>query len=435
MQDINFYSTRDAYGELSNFAPYRIHLKQRSWPSSEHYFQAQKFPDHADEEEIRLAANAREAAQMGRERHRPLRPDWEEVKETVMLEALRAKFTQHRSLQELLLGTGDVRLVEHTRNDAYWGDGGDGTGRNRLGVLLMQVRAELRSGGSGSEAGVPTSVAALPGGPLVTRAVHEQITAASKAGAPTIECSLDLQRSMHTVSVDAAGWSWQGRRFPHLQTCKDRTVYYWSGTAFEPVARYSSSLIKLIPTQWGTPTFEIDGIKMLVSEHVSPYADAEGKVDLVRPHGKHILDTCGGLGYFAVWCLQRGAAAIQSYEKNPDVLWLRSLNPWSPAPDKRLQLMQGDVAEQIAALPAACFDAALHDPPRFGIAGELYSKDFYAQLARVLKRGGQLFHYVGAPNRLTSGRDVPREVVKRLGDAGFSAQLRGDGILAVKRGR
>jgi predicted methyltransferase len=74
----------------------------------------------------------------------------------------------------------------------------------------------------------------------------------------------------------------------------------------------------------------------------------------------------------------------------------------------------------------------LHDPPRFGIAGELYSQDFYAQLARVLKRKGKLFHYTGSPNKLGSGRDVANEVAKRLRNAGFAAEKRGDGVLAVK---
>ena len=84
------------------------------------------------------------AARMGRSRSRPLRKDWESVKDQIMLEALRAKFAQHDNLKELLLNTGDARLVEHTSNDRYWADGGDGTGRNQLGALLMQVRSELR---------------------------------------------------------------------------------------------------------------------------------------------------------------------------------------------------------------------------------------------------------------------------------------------------
>jgi hypothetical protein len=265
-------------------------------------------------------------------------------------------------------------------------------------------------------------------GPLLTQQVHERL----RPGAGIVECSLDLGRSQTTVEAGPADWAWQGRRYPYLEECKDRTVYYWDGAGFQPVARYSGSLIKLVPTGWGPPTFEIDGIKMLPTARVSPMADAERKVALVRPRGKRILDTCGGLGYFAACCLAAGAGEVLSFEKNPDVLWLRTLNPWSPAPGGALDLRQGDIAEEIPALPDASFDAILHDPPRFGIAGELYSQAFYDQLARVIRRKGRLFHYTGSPNKLTSGRDVPNEVARRLRRAGFTAAPEGDGVLAVK---
>ena len=104
--------------------------------------------------------------------------------------------------------------------------------------------------------------------------------------------------------------------------------------------------------------------------------------------GKRILDTCAGLGYFAAWCLQGGATEVLSYEKNPDVLWLRGLNPWSPPPGNVLKLTLGDITEQILRLPDASMDAILHDPPRFGIAGELYSLELYEQMARVLQAQG-----------------------------------------------
>jgi ribA/ribD-fused uncharacterized protein len=143
-QVIHFYSTTDEYGCFSNFSRHRVFLKKKSWPTSEHYFQAQKFAGEPDEEEVRLAKTPMIAARMGRDRKRPLRRDWEAVKERVRLDALRAKFTQHEESKTVLLGTGDATLVEHTANDSYWGDGGDGSGKNRLGHLLMQVRTELR---------------------------------------------------------------------------------------------------------------------------------------------------------------------------------------------------------------------------------------------------------------------------------------------------
>ena len=273
-------------------------------------------------------------------------------------------------------------------------------------------------------------------GPLLTRAVGESLTEARDAGQPAWQGSLDLGRSRHEARLAAADWQWRDTRYPYPGTLKDRTVYWWDGEAFAPVSRYAGKLIKLVPTGWHVPTFEIDGIKMLPTSKESPLEDARRKVALVQPQGKVVLDTCGGLGYFAACCLDAGVARLQSFEKNEDVLWLRTLNPWSPDPAAsggRLALAHADVSLAIATLPDGVFDAALHDPPRFGIAGELYSLAFYQQLARVLRRGGRLFHYTGSPNRLTSGRDVPREVAKRLDAAGFRAELALDGVLAVRR--
>lgn len=142
---INFYSTTGEYGCFSNFSRHTVFLKGKRWPTTEHFFQAQKFHGTEHEEKVRLAKRPMEAASMGRDRKRPLRRDWESVKDQLMLEAVRAKFTQHDELKAILLGTGDARLVEHTENDSYWGDGGDGSGKNRLGQILMQVREELRA--------------------------------------------------------------------------------------------------------------------------------------------------------------------------------------------------------------------------------------------------------------------------------------------------
>jgi len=275
-------------------------------------------------------------------------------------------------------------------------------------------------------------------GPLLTRTIGEALLAARAAGAREWTGSLDLGRSSGHALLEADTWQWHGQRYAYPNPLKDRTIYSWDGDAFAPVARYAGALIKLVPTEWGAPTFEIDGIKMLPTAKESPFEDARRKVALVEPRGKVVLDTCGGLGYFAACCLAAGVARIHSFEKNADVLWLRTLNPWSPDPDTpasggRLQLAHADVSEAITQLADASVDALLHDPPRFGIAGELYSQAFYDQLARVLRRGGRMFHYTGSPNKLTSGRDVPREVGKRLEQAGFRAQLALDGVLATRR--
>ncbi|MBI5512212.1 MAG: NADAR family protein [Deltaproteobacteria bacterium] len=143
---IYFYRERDAYGFLSNFSAHGVTLKGRYWPTTEHYFQAMKFEGTPHEEEVRAAPSPKRAKELGGDRARPRRPDWDSARDGVMKEALRAKFTQHQDLRDALLATGDETLVEDAPRDFYWGCGRDRTGKNRLGALLMEVRKELREG-------------------------------------------------------------------------------------------------------------------------------------------------------------------------------------------------------------------------------------------------------------------------------------------------
>lgn len=119
MKEIPFYHLNEPYGEFSNFSPHPVEMDGRIWPTSEHYFQAQKFADTEHEEAIRQAKSPMIAARMGRSRERPLRPDWESVKDDVMRQVLHAKFTQHASLRSLLLHTDNAELIEHTKNARY----------------------------------------------------------------------------------------------------------------------------------------------------------------------------------------------------------------------------------------------------------------------------------------------------------------------------
>ncbi len=141
---IYFYSTKGEYGEFSNFSRHPFKLDGLLWPTAEQFFQAQKFEDAKYRETIRLAHSASIAARLGRSRSVPIRPDWEEVKDEVMLRGIPAKFHAHATVKELLLSTGHEEIVEKTTGDAYWGCGSDGDGKNRLGIILMRVRDELR---------------------------------------------------------------------------------------------------------------------------------------------------------------------------------------------------------------------------------------------------------------------------------------------------
>lgn len=115
------------------------------WPTVEHYFQAQKFQNDAYREKIRRAAKPKDAKALGMTRLLPLRPDWEEVKDTIMHAAVLKKFQTHEAPRALLLGTGTARIVENAPMDSYWGCGPDGNGLNKLGEILMDVRARLKA--------------------------------------------------------------------------------------------------------------------------------------------------------------------------------------------------------------------------------------------------------------------------------------------------
>jgi ribA/ribD-fused uncharacterized protein len=141
---IYFYSTQDEYGCFSNFSAHGFELDGHYWKTSEHYFQAQKFAGTPYEEQVRRAATPKQAAEFGRRRDFPLRRDWEAVKDDVMRRAVLRKFETHADIRAILLATGDASIVENAPGHYYWGCGKDGAGKNRLGQILMEVRAQLR---------------------------------------------------------------------------------------------------------------------------------------------------------------------------------------------------------------------------------------------------------------------------------------------------
>lgn len=131
------------YGFLSNLHEAPFEHGGRTWPSVEHCFQANKFAGTEYERKIRLEKDPVLARELGMRPEQQPGDDWDSNKERVMREALRAKFTHRPELRKKLLATGDNPLIDH-EGDKYWGDNGDGTGRNRMGIILMEVRDELR---------------------------------------------------------------------------------------------------------------------------------------------------------------------------------------------------------------------------------------------------------------------------------------------------
>lgn len=143
-KEIYFFNREDKYFELSNFAGFGFELNGHRWRTMEHYFQAMKFVGTQQFERILNSGSPKQAKDLGQSRAYPIKSDWDQIKEDIMLLGLRAKF-QNPELKDRLLGTGKKNLIENSPYDKCWGVGPNGKGKNRLGVLLMQLRAELKN--------------------------------------------------------------------------------------------------------------------------------------------------------------------------------------------------------------------------------------------------------------------------------------------------
>lgn len=144
---IYFYSPIEAYGEFSNFSAHGIEYENVYYPTVEHFFQSQKFTDRIYSERIRKAETPKDASILGRSRDFKIREDWDQMKDGIMLEALKRKFERHKDLQMLLCLTEDKVLMENSPYDSYWGIGKTGDGLNKLGVMLMRVRELIKTTG------------------------------------------------------------------------------------------------------------------------------------------------------------------------------------------------------------------------------------------------------------------------------------------------
>jgi len=130
---------------------HNIIINGNSFRSVEHYFQSRKHLPHNKPHalSITLAPDAFFAKTLGGQRTAlGICPKWESIKVHTMNTAIRAKFSQHQHLHTLLISTADATLIEAT-NDSFWGRGKDGHGQNKMGLILMEIRATLLSSGNG----------------------------------------------------------------------------------------------------------------------------------------------------------------------------------------------------------------------------------------------------------------------------------------------
>lgn len=179
---------------------------------------------------------------------------------------------------------------------------------------------------------------------------------------------------------------------------------------------------KLVPTKdW--PALMIDGILMHRIKDTSPKADAEAKVRALGICKGKVLDICTGLGYAAI-VASRHADEVITIEKDEHVIEIAKENPASRElfECKRIKLIIGDASEEVKKLPSSYFDYIIHDPPRFSLAGELYSGGFYAELFRVLRPYGKMFHYIGEPGSRYRKTGIKKGIIERLRIAGFEVK-------------
>ena len=157
---IRFYE--HDYYPLSNFSSFTLIWRGIRFDTSEAAYHFEKFNDCQDgaladtraiQYSIRVAPSAHEAFKIAERNRAHRRPDWDDVKVGIMRDILRAKVNQHEYVRRKLLATGDRELVEDSWRDDFWGWGPQRDGKNMLGRLWMEVRAELqrhaaRKGGS-----------------------------------------------------------------------------------------------------------------------------------------------------------------------------------------------------------------------------------------------------------------------------------------------
>lgn len=139
---IKFYRTREVYGFMSNYYKSRMFFNGRWWNWSEAPYQAAKTNIQSEIDAIWKAEKANDTRLLGQKV--TMRPDWDQVKYQVMKDICVAKFLQHPELRSQLMATGDEELIEDSPIDFYWGCGSDGSGKNMLGKLLMEIRNELK---------------------------------------------------------------------------------------------------------------------------------------------------------------------------------------------------------------------------------------------------------------------------------------------------
>lgn len=261
--------------------------------------------------------------------------------------------------------------------------------------------------------------------PILTAAVASRLLVAMDAGEQMLTVSLNLGLSTEPVAIRDGAVEVRGCALERALLAKiaaeEQKCFEVAADGVRPMAVFSEAtgwVRTLLPTA-DAPTTLVAGFPMHRIGGTTPLADTRAKVRCLGRGRGCVLDTATGLGYTAIELARLGFDVV-TVELDPAAIDLARRNPWSAGLFDRdtVRLLQGDVAEIVASFGDGEFSAVLHDPPTLQLAGALYSAAFYAELKRILKPGGRLFHYVGDPHSRAGAR-ATAGVMRRLADAGF----------------
>lgn len=238
-----------------------------------------------------------------------------------------------------------------------------------------------------------------------------------------VEVSLDLGISKTVCRVYPDGVELAGRvvEWETMEKIAENPEdIYVLGRKVRKLGFYKGAFYRLVLPCWGhAPTVEINGVRMHRTVGTHPEVDAWEKTRLAGVlRGHKVLDLCTGLGYTAVSCAKRGCSRVVTVEKDVNVLRLAAYNPWSRDLFKEPIEIVVEDAYLFLQRCDEVFNMVIHDPPAIYMEGKLYSEEFYRLVAKVLKRGGVLVHYVGETGRRRGVR-LHAGVMKRLHRAGF----------------
>lgn len=270
------------------------------------------------------------------------------------------------------------------------------------------------------------------------------LVGAFRKGAAAATTSPDLNLTTIEVALDADGVTYPDPYNIQLTweqvkaVVKDEThCFRFDAGELIKINTYSAETnraISLYPTA-NAPTMVLAGFPMHRIKDTDPYKDTVEKIKAASPINGLVLDTATGLGYTASMAAKT-AQQVYTCEIDPGVIEICRLNPWSQGlfDNPKITQVMGDVFDSIEGMEDGIYTRIIHDPPTVSIAGDLYSGDFYAELYRVLRRGGRLFHYIGNPDSSLGARTT-RGVVTRLQAVGFRSvrsAAKAFGVIAEK---